>query len=271
MKHYRRALSIAGSDPSGGAGIQADLKTFSACGCYGTTVITALIDENTISVKNIYPIPIEFVIKQINSVLEDIGTDSIKIGMLYSSELIHEVKNVLLSYNTMYNIVLDPLISATSGYPLLKNKTVIDVLKNDFLPFIRIITPNIPEAEILLNRNINNTEDFLLAAKDLSFGRNVSVLLKAGHLKEDTLTDIFYNAETDKTLYFSHPRIKTKNTHGTGCTLSSAIAAYLAYGNTLNDAIRKAETYITQAIYIGSKYRIGNGNGPIHHFFYLWN
>ncbi|BAG83894.1 MAG: bifunctional hydroxymethylpyrimidine kinase/phosphomethylpyrimidine kinase [Candidatus Azobacteroides pseudotrichonymphae] len=269
MKHYKRVLSVAGSDPSGGAGIQADLKTVSACGCYGTTVITAIVDENTISVKNIHPIPISFVIGQIHSVLNDIGTDSVKIGMLYSSELIRAVRNSFLTYNTIRNIVLDPVMVATSGDFLLSNNSI-DTLKNEFIPFVRVVTPNIQEAEILLDRTITNAEDFLLAVKDLSFGRKVSVLLKAGHLEEETLTDVFYNAETDEILYFSHPRIKTKNTHGTGCTLSSAIAAYLACGCILNDAIRKAETYIIQAIRVGSKYSIGKGHGPVHHFSHFW-
>lgn len=270
MRHYKRVLSIAGSDPSGGAGIQADLKTFSACGCYGSSVITAIVNENTLGVKNIYPIPISFVIEQINSVLDDIGTDAIKIGMLYSSELIYEVRNSLLTYNIMHTTVLDPVMIATSGYPLFLHKKALDILKNDFIPFVRIITPNIPEAETLLNRTINKTEDLLFAAKDLSFNRKISVLLKAGHLKENILTDVFYNAETNKISNFTHSRIKTKNIHGTGCSLSSAIAAYLAHGNSLNSAVKKAETYITQAIFVGSKYKIGKGNGPIHHFFYFW-
>lgn len=268
MRQYKRVLSIAGSDPSGGAGIQADLKTFSACGCYGTTVITSVVDENTVGVKNIHPIPVSFVIGQIHSVLDDIGANTIKIGMLYSSELISGVRDTILAYDTIRDIVLDPVMVATSGDPLLSIKAI-DTLKNELIPFVRVITPNIPEAEILLDRIIN-IENFSLAAKDLSFGRKVSVLLKAGHLKEEILTDIFYNAETDEILQFSHPRIRTKNTHGTGCTLSAAIVAYLAYGCTLNEAIRKAEAYITQAILIGSKYRIGNGKGPVHHFFYFW-
>lgn len=267
-KHYKIALSIAGSDPSGGAGIQADLKTFSACGCYGATVIVAVVDENTVGVTDVHPVPVSFVSGQIKSVMDDIGADAIKIGMLHSSELILSVRDTLSKYNVK-NIVLDPVMVATSGDKLLQDEAI-ETLKNELIPFVRVITPNIPEAEILLGKKINRQEDLLHVVKDLSFGKKVSVLLKAGHLTEDELTDVFYNAETDEIIELSSKRIYTNNTHGTGCTFSSAIAAFLAQGLSLNDAIRCAKDYMNKAIIAGADYEIGKGHGPVHHFFNYW-
>lgn len=267
-KHYRRALSIAGSDPSGGAGIQADLKTFSACGCYGMTAITAVVDENTIGVTDVHPVPVSFVSGQIKSVLGDIGADAVKIGMLHSSELIMAVKNTLKEYG-IKNIVLDPVMVATSGDKLLQDEAI-STLKDELIPFSRIITPNIPEAEILLGSKIKSQADLPLVVKDLSFGKKVSVLLKAGHLSDNELTDIFYNAETDEIIELHSQRVHTRNTHGTGCTFSSAIAAYLAHNLPVNDAIQKAKEYMKNAIQAGSEYEIGKGHGPVHHFFNYW-
>jgi len=268
MKHYKIALTIAGSDPSGGAGIQADLKTFSACGCYGATVITAVVDENTIGVTDVHPIPVPFVTGQIKSVLDDVGTDAIKIGMLHSSELILAVKDTLAKYN-IKNIVLDPVMVATSGDKLLQDEAI-STLKKELIPYARVITPNIPEAEILLGRNINEQADLPAFAKQLAKKLSVSVLLKAGHLSEDTLTDIFYNNETGEILELTSQRIYTKNTHGTGCTFSSAIAAFLAKGLLLNDAVKAAKEYMNKAIMAGAEYEIGKGHGPVHHFFNFW-
>lgn len=267
-KIYKRVLSIAGSDPSGGAGIQADLKTFSACGCYGATAIVAVVDENTVGVSGVHPIPVSFVAGQIKSVLDDIGTDAIKIGMLHSSELICTVKETLLKYN-IRNIVLDPVMVATSGDKLLQDEAI-QTLKNELIPHVRVITPNIPEAEILLGEKIERQEDLPIIVKDLSFGRSVSVLLKAGHLTNDELIDVFYNAETDEVIHLSSKRIKTLNTHGTGCTFSSAIAAYLAHDLPLNEAVVKAKEYMNRAILAGAEYSIGKGHGPVHHFFNFW-
>lgn len=267
-KQYKRALTIAGSDPSGGAGIQADLKTFSACGCYGMTVITAVVDENTIGVTDVHPIPVSFVSGQIKSVLDDIGADAIKIGMLHSSELIRAVKETLQKYN-INNIVLDPVMVATSGDKLLQDEAI-ETLKNELIPYVRVITPNIPEAEILIEQKITSQQDLPLIVKDLSFNRSVSVLLKAGHLTEDELVDVFYNAETDEVIELKSKRIETRNTHGTGCTFSSAVAAFLAHGLSLNDAVRNAKEYMTKAIAIGAEYEIGKGHGPVHHFFGFW-
>lgn len=261
-------LSIAGSDPSGGAGIQADLKAISACGCFATTAITAIVDENTIGVYGVHPIPIPFIQGQIKSVLDDIGTDAIKIGMLHSSELIRAVLESLEPYQ-IKNIVLDPVMVATSGDKLLQDEAI-DTLKNELIPHVRVITPNIPEAEILLGEKIDDRSDLIGCAHRLSQGRKVSVMLKAGHLTGDWLTDIFYNAESDEVVELSSRRIDTLNTHGTGCTFSSAFAAYLALGHPLNDAAKKAKEYINQAIIAGASYSIGKGHGPVHHFHPFW-
>ena len=267
-RHYKRSLTIAGSDPSGGAGIQADLKTFSACGCFGTSAIVAVVDENTVGVTGVHPIPVDFVVGQIKSVLDDIGTDAIKIGMLHSSDLIRAVKETLSGYGVK-NIVLDPVMVATSGDKLLKDEAIA-TLKKELIPFVRVITPNIPEAEVLLGRKINGQNELSLVIRELSANCQVSVLLKAGHLKDEKLTDVFYNAETDEIIELTSDRIYTKNTHGTGCTFSSAIAAFLAHGLSLNDAVNKAKEYMTSAIVSGAEYEIGKGHGPVHHFFSFW-
>ena len=268
MKTYRRALTIAGSDPSGGAGIQADLKTFSACGCYGMSAITAVVDENTVGVTGVHPIPVDFVSGQIKSVIDDIGADAVKIGMLHSSELILAVRDTLAGYG-ISNIVLDPVMVATSGDPLLQEDAVA-TLKAELVPYARVITPNIPEAELLLGRRLESQDELPDAARELSQNRRVSVMLKAGHLHDEELVDIFYNAETDEILRLSSLRLDTPNTHGTGCTLSSAFAAFLAHGQGLNEAARNAKDYITASITAGSAHSIGHGHGPVHHFFRFW-
>ncbi len=266
--NYKRTLTIAGSDPSGGAGIQADLKTMSACGCYAMSAITAVVDENTVGVYGVHPIPVDFVKGQITSVLDDIGADAVKIGMLHSSELIRTVKDTLLSYK-IKNIVLDPVMVATSGDKLLLD-LAIKTLQDELIPEVRVITPNIPEAEILLGSKINGQDDLPKVVKDLSCNRRVSVLLKAGHLDDDELIDVFYNAEKDEIVELSSKRIATKNTHGTGCTFSSAVVAFLAHQLPLNDAVKHAKDYINQAIVAGADYEIGKGHGPVQHFNKFW-
>lgn len=261
-------MTIAGSDPSGGAGIQADIKTISACGCFATSAIVAVVDENTVGVTGVHPIPPDFVASQIRSILDDIGTDSVKIGMLHSSELIHSVRDTLDLYPEITDIVLDPVMVATSGDPLLQSEAVA-TLRDVLVPRARVITPNIPEAELLLGHSIAGQKALHDAAAELAaFG--TSVFLKAGHLTDDYLSDIFYNAETDETIVLRTKRIETVNTHGTGCTLSSAIASFLALGHTLNDAARLAKEYINGAIAAGASYSIGHGHGPVHHFHNRW-
>lgn len=268
MREYKTVLTIAGSDPSGGAGIQADIKAMSACGCYAMSAITAVVDENTVGVTGVHPVPDDFVEGQIKSVLDDIGADAVKIGMLHSSSLIRRVKDTLASYE-IRNIVLDPVMVATSGDKLLQDEAI-STLKNELVPMVRVITPNIPEAEILGGVRIVTQRDLFGVVKNLSFGGQVSILLKAGHLKEDELIDVFYNAETDEIVELKSERIDTRNTHGTGCTFSSALASFLAHDLPLNEAVRQAKDYINQAILQGKDYRIGKGHGPVHHFYKFW-
>lgn len=271
MKKYTTALTIAGSDPSGGAGLQADLKTFSALGVYGSTAIVAIVDENTQGVYGVHPVPENFVAGQIRSVISDIGADAVKIGMLHSSSLIRTVLSTLQEYPDVRRIVLDPVMVATSGDPLLQPEAIA-TLRDELIPYARVITPNLPEASLLLGETVDHQDQLEDAARALSRlnDSHVSVMLKAGHLENNNLVDIFYNAETDTSLRLSSPRVNTLNTHGTGCTLSSAIAAYLAKGAPLDTAARLAKDYIAAAILAGAPYSIGHGHGPVHHFHALW-
>ncbi len=269
MKRYHRVLSIAGSDPSGGAGLQADIKTVSALGCYGMTAVVAVVDENTVGVTGVHPIPVDFVKGQIRSCLDDIGADAVKIGMLHSSELIKAVRDTLIHYEINGGIVLDPVMVATSGDALLQPDAV-SSLKEELIPQARVITPNIPEAEILLKKRIERSDDLKEAAFELSKECQTSVLLKGGHLTEEKLIDIFYDMENERVLELSSPRCNTVNTHGTGCSLSSAIAAFLARNYSLQEAVINAKKYLSEAILKGADYRIGHGHGPVHHFHNFW-
>jgi len=269
MKEYNRVLAIAGSDSGGGAGIQADIKAISACGCFATTAITAITAQNTVGITDIHPIPVSTLKKQIEAVLEDIGTDSIKIGMLHNSETIIAVRDVLKQFK-MTNIVLDPVMVSTSGNNLLQTEAI-NTLKEELIPNVRVITPNIPEAEILLEEKGLSQKDFPEHARNLGSKYKVSVLLKAGHLDDNDLIDVFFNLETNEILEFKSQRVATKNTHGTGCTFSSAFAAFLAQGLELNDAVQKAKDYINNAIIAGVDYTTGKGHGPVNHFFKYWS
>ena len=264
---YKKTLTIAGSDPSGGAGIQADIKTMSALGCYAASAITAVVDENTCSVTGVMPVPPAFVKGQIKSVMDDIEPDAIKIGMVYSQELVEVIAETLSRYSVR-NIVIDPVMVATSG-DALSNGLIAQAITETLAPMGRLITPNIPEAEVLLGEKIN-ADNMESAAKELAAKTKTSVLLKAGHLEENVLTDILYNAESGETLRLSSPKVDTRNTHGTGCTLSSAVASFLAHGHGLNDAVGLAKEYISNAIKAGAEYNIGHGHGPVHHFYNLW-
>ncbi|MCW3786980.1 bifunctional hydroxymethylpyrimidine kinase/phosphomethylpyrimidine kinase [Plebeiibacterium sediminum] len=265
---YNTVLTIAGSDSGGGAGIQADIKAISANGCYAASAITAVTVQNTVGVTDVHPIPLAILDGQIRAVLSDIGAKAIKIGMLHSSEVIQVIKKCLEDFKSE-NIVLDPVMVSTSGHKLIQDEAI-ETLKKELLYEARVITPNIPEAEILLGRKISGQEELPELAKALSNNRSVSVLLKAGHLTEDELTDVFYNAETDEIIKLTSKRLETVNTHGTGCTLSSAIAAQLAKGLPLNEAIINAKNYINEAIIYGADYEIGEGHGPVHHFYKFW-
>ncbi len=267
-KKYYRALTIAGSDSGGGAGIQADLKTFSALGCYGTSAVTAVTAQNTVGVRAIHPVPPDMIQQQIKAVLDDIGSDAVKIGMLHSSEVIEKVSKLLQIYR-VENIVLDPVMVATSGDVLLE-EGAIDSLRKVLVPMADIITPNIPEAEILLGESINSQSRLPEAAVKLSQLGCRSVLLKAGHLKDDILIDYFYDSISGEMTELPSQRLYTQNTHGTGCTLSSAVASFLARGFRSSDAVKEAKLYISEAISAGSDYSLGKGHGPVKHFHKYW-
>lgn len=268
MKTYPRVLTIAGSDSGGGAGIQADIKAISATGSYAASAITAVTVQNTLGVSAVHKVPVDIVRGQIAAVLEDIGADAVKIGMLGSAELVLAVRDTLAAFGAV-NIVLDPVMVATSG-DRLTDEEAVKVLASELAPMARIVTPNIPEAEALSGMSIRRAEDLPKAARllseRLSGKRKVSVLMKAGHLGGETSTDCFYNAEKDHFLDVSGPRVDTVNTHGTGCTLSSAIASYLAQGRALDDAVLLAKEYISKVIKAGAAYTIGHGHGPVNHF-----
>lgn len=264
-KSYYRVLTIAGSDSGGGAGIQADIKTISAMGCYAASAITAITVQNTLGVQAVHPIPLEILKGQIDAVLLDIGADAIKIGMLHSSEAVNIIADTIEKYN-ITNVVLDPVMVSTSGHKLIE-EDAIEAIKSRLISLTRVITPNIPEAEILAGCLISGEQDFDKVARKLSDNGNVSVLLKAGHLDGECLVDYFYNAENGTMTKLPSKRVQTRNTHGTGCTLSSAFAAALAKGEELTSAAKSAKRYIEQAIYAGANQSIGNGFGPVNHNF----
>ncbi len=263
-----KALTIAGFDGSGGAGIQADLKTFSALGCYGMSVLTALPIQNTKGVRKIYDLPLACIEEQLICILEDIKVDAVKIGMLHSPQIINSIATILAK-SDIQHIVIDPVMVAKSGHLLLQS-AAINSLKTQLLPMASIITPNIPEAEELLGYLIPDKLTMEKAAVDLLKLGCKSVLLKGGHLKNrsETLDDFFISKDHQQ--WFSGPRINTLNTHGTGCTLSSAIAALLAQGTQVVEAVSIAKLYVGKALEHGANYTVGKGKGPVHHFFHFW-
>ena len=259
---YARVLSIAGSDSGGGAGIQADLKTFSALGCYGMTAITALTAQNTQGVRAIHGVPPDMLRAQIDAVVEDIGVDAVKIGMLHSPEVVAVVADALRRHH-LPHVVLDPVMVATSGDRLMADETV-QVLVRELFPLATVVTPNLDEAALLLGRPIPGIEAGDDAARALLALGAPAVLLKGGHLPGDEVVDVL--ALPDRTLqHLRSPRIATHNGHGTGCTLSSAIAAYLALGQALPKAVALARAYILGAIQAGAAVRTGHGHGPLNH------
>lgn len=264
-KKYFRVLTIAGSDSGGGAGIQADIKTISAMGCYASSAITAVTVQNTLGVQAVHPIPLDILEGQIDAILSDIGADAIKIGMLHTSKVVNLVAEMIEKYG-IRNVVLDPVMVSTSGHKLIEDDAI-ESIKNRLIPLSRVITPNIPEAEILSGCKISSEQDFEQIAKKLSFNKSVSVLLKAGHLDNDCLVDYFYNVEDNTITLLPSKRVKTRNTHGTGCTLSSAFVSALARGEDLTLAAKSAKKYIEQAIEFGAEYEIGHGHGPVNHGF----
>lgn len=266
-KQYNRVLTIAGSDSGGGAGIQADIKAISAMGCFAASAITAVTVQNTLGVEGVHPIPLDILRGQIEAVLSDIGADAVKVGMLHSSEVVELVAEMVDKF-AIRNLVLDPVMVSTSGHRLIE-ESAIQTLREVLIPRARVITPNIPEAEILAGVTITSSAQFPDVARALSMGGKVSVLLKAGHLTDECVEDLFYNAEDDTFTLLPSERVSTPNTHGTGCTLSSALAAAIARGESLTEAARSAKDYIAAAIRSGANYQIGHGHGPVDHFFKL--
>lgn len=267
-RQYRKVLTIAGSDSGGGAGIQADLKTFSAIGCYGMSVITALTAQNTRGVSGIHAVPAAFAVQQIEAVFDDMGADAVKIGMLYSAELIEAVSEALKKHNAR-KIVLDPVMVAQSGDKLLQDDAI-EAIKTHLMPLADVVTPNIPEASVLCGRRLKKWSDIERAAETLAHHGSRSILIKGGHGDENKSTDLLFLAREKRFVRLEADRIETINNHGTGCTLSSAIAGYMAKGKDIEAAVQKAKTFMNQAIAAGAAYKLGHGHGPVHHFFQWW-
>ena len=259
---YPRILSIAGSDSGGGAGIQADLKTFAALGCYGMTAITALTAQNTLGVRAIHGVPPDMLKSQIDAVMEDLGADAVKIGMLHSAEIVQTVANAI-DRHALQNVVLDPVMVATSGAVLIENPAI-SALVNELFQRVVLVTPNLDEAALLVGKNLVSEQDMEKAAQDLLNKGARAVLLKGGHLAGDVVSDLLLTPNS-KPHWMRAPRIHTANTHGTGCTLSSAIAAHLALGCSLLDAVEASRAYVRAALEAGANVRIGSGNGPLNH------
>lgn len=266
QKHYHVALSIAGSDSSGGAGIQADLKTFSALGVYGATAITAITAQNTYGVNSQFALPAKMVYDQIVAVMEDISPSVVKIGMLSNVEITNAVADVLSEYQC--SIILDPVMVSSSGHRLLSREAQEAIIER-LLPVAQLVTPNIPEMKALTNMPLESSIERRAAAEHLiSLGAR-AVLLKGGHDSGDIKTDVLYR-QTPTGLdisYFSMPTITTNNIHGTGCTLSSAIAAYVARGYELEEAVYEAKRYVHEAIKAGADVTNGGGYGSVNHLF----
>jgi hydroxymethylpyrimidine/phosphomethylpyrimidine kinase len=261
------AVTIAGSDSGGGAGIQADLKTFSALGVYGASVITALTAQNTQGVTGIHDVPPEFIAAQIDAVFSDLAVNAVKIGMLSAPAAIAAVASGLDRWKQTL-VVLDPVMVASSGDRLLA-PAAIDILKRELIPRALVITPNLPEAAALLDAPIAETEDEMRAQAEklLALGAQ-AVLIKGGHASSAQAVDLLVSREAVARL--SAERHDTKNTHGTGCTLSAAIAAGLAKGQRLGEAVSDAKQYVTEAIGCADELEVGHGHGPVHHFHAWW-
>lgn len=264
---YNIVLSIAGSDSSAGAGIQADIKSVSACGAYCATAITALTAQNTCGVNSVNIVSDEVVAAQIEAVMNDLEVDAIKLGMLPSSGIVENVRRTISRYG-IRNVVLDPVMISTSGHLLVSECVAHEIIKN-LLPLSTVITPNIMECEFISGIKIEGEADFCKAAEFFRSIGTKALLLKSGHLEGDKIRDYLYDFTSGETVVYEYDKIKTNNTHGTGCSLSSSIAAYLAQGNDVITSVKLAEDYIHEAIERGNDYTIGKGYGPINHFYKL--
>ena len=257
------AMTVAGSDSGGGAGIQADLKTFAALGVYGTSALTAITAQNTQGVTAIHEVPTDLIAAQIQAVISDIEIDAVKTGMLSSSAIIETVAGELRRHGVT-QLVVDPVMVAKGGDRLLREDAV-DALRNLLLPLAAVVTPNIPEAEELTGVQVRTLEDAREAARRIAALGAKTVVVKGGHMEEGDAVDTFYDGADFQE--FSAPRIATKNTHGTGCTFASAVAAGLAKGLSTLEAVARAKEYVTEAI--RASLEIGTGHGPLDHFYML--
>ena len=255
-------LSIAGSDPSGGAGIQADIKTISALKGYAASVITAVTAQNTLGVQAVYPLPADIVRAQIESVMDDLNPDALKIGMVYDTAIAHTLTECLKKYRPRC-VIYDPVMISTSGRRLMTEDTV-RFIKDELFPLCTLLTPNLNEAAYLLRYPVTDTEAMKQAARELADRYHTAVLVKGGHLCGDEMCDVLYNKGTFS--LFRQKKIESRNLHGTGCTLSSAIATFCAGGCELEEAVRRAKAYVSRAIDKGKDLHIGHGNGPLWHF-----
>jgi hydroxymethylpyrimidine/phosphomethylpyrimidine kinase len=260
-------MTIAGTDPSGGAGIQADIKAISATGGYAASVITALVAQNTQGVQAIQEVPPEFIARQIDSVWSDLNVRAVKIGMLHSRAVIDVVSSALKKYKPDF-VVLDPVMVAKNGCALL-DLTTVSYLKETLFPCVTLITPNLFEAEKIMGRKIDDEDAMASSAVAIGEQFNIHVLVKGGHLSALDSSDVLYNSSDKKNSWFRTARVSTQNTHGTGCTLSAAIASYLAQDYSLKNAVQAAKDYLTNAIIAGSFQTLGKGHGPVDHFYFL--
>ncbi len=266
---YTTVLTIAGSDGSGGAGIQADLKTFAALECYGLSVITALTAQNTMGVSAVYPLAETCVIDQFRAINADISIDAVKIGMLGSAAIIKIVASLLRELKHKPPVILDTPLSYSGGTTFFPQEAL-PLMIAELFPLVTLITPNLPEAALLtgMRQPLETQQDIEEAALQLHKTGAASVLVKGGHGKNNECRDcLFYK---NRFFWFSSKKIITTNSHGTGCTLSSAIAAFMAKGETTDNAVKQAKSYLEEALLAGGDYRLGKGNGPLHHFYRLW-
>lgn len=260
----KQVLTIAGSDSGAGAGIQADLKTMAANGVYGLSVITSVTAQNTMGVTDIFDLPLSIIFSQIDTVFNDFDISAVKTGMLSNPEIIDVIVDRIKKYNVK-RLVVDPVMVAKGGSKLLQDNAI-NKMKNDLIPLAYVITPNIEEAKVLVNIDkIENIDDMKIACKKLKKLGSKNVLLKGGHLEGEITYDVLYDGKRFDIFYMQ--RINTKNTHGTGCTMASAIAANIAKGEDIFDAVRKAKGYVYNAILNGKDLNIGKGHGPLNHFF----
>ncbi|MGM0900508.1 MAG: bifunctional hydroxymethylpyrimidine kinase/phosphomethylpyrimidine kinase [Bacillota bacterium] len=262
MKKVFKALTIAGSDSGGGAGIQADLKTFQELGVFGMSALTAVTAQNTLGVQGVYPLSVEAVNEQIDSVATDLKPNAVKTGMLFSSEIIRAVSEKIAMHQ-LENIVVDPVMIAKGGAPLLQQEAV-SALRTHLLPLATVVTPNIPEAEVIADMKIHNLADRETAARKIFALGVKNVVIKGGHGEEEQAVDLLYDGSDFS--FFKSKRFETRHTHGTGCTFAAAITAELAAGKEVKEAVRTAKTFIEAAIQ--NELGIGQGHGPTNHWAY---